>query len=317
MIFYEYIIHTNTLGSEAISNLLLINDISSFSINDPNDFLEIIKEKSVPFDYYEENIIPEDTSAVTVNVYIAKNEQGHIRRQLIEGGLKELKAENLPYGSLDFSVSEADDKNWADNWKQYFHPMNIGEKFIIKPSWESCEPGDRHVLEIDPESSFGTGQHETTRLCLEMLEECVKGGESILDMGCGSGILGIGACLIGAKEVLAVDIEQNAVDITRKNAVVNHLPEKALTAYTGDVLSDNTLEQLVRSKKYDIIVANIVADVLVRMMPLFSDILKPGGTVILSGIISARKQLVLDNASEYFEIKKVALANDWVAVKGV
>ncbi len=170
------------------------------------------------------------------------------------------------------------------------------------------------MLEIDPESSFGTGRHETTKLCLELLEGVEPENKAILDMGCGSGILGIGGYLLGAKSVLAVDIDENAVLITRKNAGVNNIPEGVLTAYTGNVLEDKDLEEVVRSQKYGIICANIVADVLVMMMPMFHDILEENGVVILSGIIEPRKQKVLDSLKQGFEVSEVKQENDWVAI---
>ena len=208
MKFHDIKIRTNTLGSEAISDMLLINGITSFSVSDPNDFAEIVEERSVPFDYYEDDLLPDDRSVAYVDVYIAYTEQGEAQMQAVADGIAALKAENLPFGSLEYTVYETDDKDWENNWKQFFHPINIGNSFVIKPSWEDCTPDGRKVLEIDPESSFGTGRHETTRLCLELLEKTDCNDADVLDMGCGSGILGIGAYLLGAKSITAVDIDE-------------------------------------------------------------------------------------------------------------
>lgn len=314
MKFHDIRITTNTLGSEAVSDMLLINGITSFSISDPNDFAEIVEERSVPFDYYEDDLLPNDRSVAYVDVYIAYTDQGEAQMQTVADGIAALKAENIDFGSLDYTVYETDDKDWENNWKQFFHPITIGNSFIIKPSWEECDSQGRHVLEIDPESSFGTGRHETTRLCLELLEKTNCKGANILDMGCGSGILGIGAYLLGAKRVLAVDIDENAVIITRKNAAVNNIAEGDLTAVTGNVLDDKSLEQTVREGSYGVICANIVADVLVMMTSLFHDVLAPDGEVILSGIIAPRKQKVLDSLKDGFEIVEVREENDWVAI---
>ena len=314
MKFHDIKITTNTLGSEAISDMLLINGITSFSVSDPNDFAEIVEERSVPFDYYEDELLPADRSVAYVDVYIAYTDQGEAQMQTVMDGIAALKAEGLDFGSLDYTVLETDDKDWENNWKQFFHPICIGNSFIIKPSWEDCDPQGRHVLEIDPESSFGTGRHETTRLCLELLEKTSCPGADILDMGCGSGILGIGAYLLGAKHILAVDIDENAVLITRKNAAVNNIAEGGLTAVTGNVLDDKALEQTVRANKYGVICANIVADVLVLMMPLFHDILKPDGEIILSGIIAPRKEKVLSSLKNGFEVIEIREENDWVAI---
>lgn len=314
MKFHDIKIRTNTLGSEAISDMLLINGITSFSVSDPNDFAEIVEERSVPFDYYEDDLLPDDRSVAYVDVYTAYTEQGESQMQAVADGIAALKAENLPFGSLEYTVYETDDKDWENNWKQFFHPINIGNSFVIKPSWEDCTPDGRKVLEIDPESSFGTGRHETTRLCLELLEKTDCNDADVLDMGCGSGILGIGAYLLGAKSITAVDIDENAVLITRKNAAVNGIPDGILTAYTGNVLDDSTLESTVRSKKYGVVCANIVADVLVMMMPLFGDVMAQGGEIILSGIIAPRKQKVLDALKDGFDVIEVREENDWVAI---
>lgn len=314
MKFHDIKIRTNTLGSEAISDMLLINGITSFSVSDPNDFAEIVEERSVPFDYYEDDLLPDDRSVAYVDVYTAYTEQGESQMQAVADGIAALKAENLPFGSLEYTVYETDDKDWENNWKQFFHPINIGNSFVIKPSWEDCTPDGRKVLEIDPESSFGTGRHETTRLCLELLEKTDCNDADVLDMGCGSGILGIGAYLLGAKSITAVDIDENAVLITRKNAAVNGIPDGILTAYTGNVLDDSTLESTVRSKKYGVVCANIVADVLVMMMPLFRDVMAQGGEIILSGIIAPRKQKVLDALKDGFDVIEVREENDWVAI---
>lgn len=314
MKFHDIKIRTNTLGSEAISDMLLINGITSFSVSDPNDFAEIVEERSVPFDYYEDDLLPDDRSVAYVDVYIAYTGQGESQMQAVADGIAALKAENLPFGSLEYTVYETDDKDWENNWKQFFHPINIGNSFVIKPSWEDCTPNGRKVLEIDPESSFGTGRHETTRLCLELLEKTDCNDADVLDMGCGSGILGIGAYLLGAKSITAVDIDENAVLITRKNAAVNGIPDGILTAYTGNVLDDSTLESTVRSKKYGVVCANIVADVLVMMMPLFRDVMAQCGEIILSGIIAPRKQKVLDALKDGFDVIEVREENDWVAI---
>ena len=159
MKFHDIKIKTNTFGSEALSNMLLINGITSFSISDPSDFAEIVDKHSVPFDYYENTLLPDDRSDVFVDVYVAYTEQGENQLQTVFDGIASLRADGLDYGELEYTVTETDDKDWENNWKQFFHPINIGSKFVIKPSWEECDGNGRKVLEIDPESSFGTGRH--------------------------------------------------------------------------------------------------------------------------------------------------------------
>ena len=170
------------------------------------------------------------------------------------------------------------------------------------------------MLEIDPESSFGTGQHHTTRLCLELMES-EAAGSKMLDMGCGSGILFIGGMLLGAKEVFAVDIEENAVRIAKKNAAENHLPEGSYTVRCGNVLSDEALRAEIGSG-YDLITANIVADVLKAMAPLFPQFLKKTGTLIISGIIVERKDVVIAAMeAQGFVVTDCREKEGWAAVK--
>jgi len=313
MKFNEIIIKTNTFGSEYLSGELIINGITSFDIKDPNDFLQIIEDRSVPFDYYDDDIIPEDTSVVTITVYLTENDQGEERRRFVLEKVEEMKKEPL-YGDVSYAFSSTDDKDWANNWKEFFHPLAIGDKLMIKPSWEECNPGDRTVLEIDPESSFGSGRHETTKLCLEQIEKQDMKNKTVLDMGCGSGILGIAASLLGAEKCVFVDIEENAVDITKKNIRINGVDEARTECFVGNVLDDEALVKKVE-RKYDIIISNIVADVLAEMMPLFKRMLACGGKLILSGIISMRKDTVtnslLQNGLEVCDIFK---ENDWICV---
>lgn len=307
-------IKTNTYGADVISGILLIEGISSFSITDPNDFIEVLENKSIPVDYYDEGLIPEDMSEVMVTVYLPENNQGAGQGKFIINEIEKLKMLNgTELGTLDIVTGETDDKDWENNWRQYFHPIEIGEKFIIKPSWEECDPGDRHVLEIDPESSFGTGQHETTRLCLELLEKTDLTGKTVLDMGCGSGILGIGTALLGAGSVTAVDIDENAAGIADKNFKCNGI-NSGYRVLWGNVLIDEIFNKTVFDRGYDVIMANIAADILVGMMPGFSAALNSGGRIVLSGIIKDKKSVVETVLEEYGFSWKSTEENDWVAI---
>ncbi len=317
MIYEELTIHTNTPGSELVSGVLMAAGISCFVTEDFNDLVQVIEEKSIPFDYIEDNLL-QDSGDVRVKVYLAANEQGKLQRAEILSGLEKLKAEpDLNLGSLEVTVASVDEQDWADNWKQYFHPLPIGDRFLVKPTWESYTNNDRIVLEIDPASSFGTGQHETTALCLEELESLDLTGKALLDMGCGSGILGIGAALLGASEVICVDIEQVAAVTAVENARINHLPEGVLQAYCGNILTDEALrEKLMTATRYDVIAANIVADVILAMLPQFSTCLKPGGILLCSGIISPKKDIVAKAAqAEGLFLLSEREKNDWAVIK--
>ncbi len=314
MKFNEITIHTTTAGSEVVSGVLFNEGISCFSVEDPRDLMELLENKYVPVDYVEEGLIREDGD-VLVRVYLAENEQGQLQLDGILAGIEKLKASNEDWlGSLETELSVTDEKDWENNWKQYFHPLPIGEKFLVVPSWEKEESDDRLVIEIDPASSFGTGRHETTALCLEALEKLSPNGKEVLDMGCGSGILGIGAALMGAKHIDAVDIDMVASRIADENAEKNNVSE-VMSVYCGNVLTDEKLWNSFAEKKYDIILANIVADIISDMLPLFDACLVNDGRLVCSGIISPRKEFVLDALkANGFEVEELKEKNDWVAI---
>lgn len=315
MKFNEVTIHTTTAGSEVVSGVLFNEGISCFSVEDPKDLLEMLENKTVPVDYVEEGLIREDGD-VLVRVYLAENEQGQLQLEGVLAGVEKLKSLGEEWlGSLEIELGETDEKDWENNWKQYFHPLPIGEKFLVVPSWEKVDGEGRVVIEIDPASSFGTGRHETTALCLEAVEKLSPEDKNVLDMGCGSGILGIGAALLGAKHIDAVDIDMVATRIAGENAEKNNLEKGKMDIVCGNVLDDSALWQRFASGKYDIILANIVADIISDMLPLFNSCLDDNGKMVCSGIISPRKEFVLESLDKNgFAVEEIKEKNDWVAI---
>ncbi len=315
MKFNEVTIHTTTAGSEVVSGVLFNEGISCFSVDDPKDLLEMLENKTVPVDYVEDGLIREDGD-VLVRVYLAENEQGQLQLEGILAGIEKLKALGEEWlGSLETELGVTDEKDWENNWKQYFHPLPIGERFLVVPSWEKADGEGRVVIEIDPASSFGTGRHETTALCLEAVERLSPEDKNVLDMGCGSGILGIGAALLGAKHIDAIDIDMVATRIACENAEKNNLEKGKMDVVCGNVLDDKALWDSVALKKYDLILANIVADIISDMLPLFKSCLKDDGFMVCSGIISPRKEFVLDALEENgFAVEEIKEKNDWVAI---
>ena len=223
--------------------------------------------------------------------------------------------ENKVFGRLAVDLANVREEDWANNWKQYFKPLTVGEKLVIKPSWEDYEQKDgRTILEIDPASSFGTGQHNTTQLCLELIEKNLRKGDRLLDLGCGSGILSIASILLGAKEITAVDISQNSVETAKENAAKNHIAVEKYTAYCGDIISENSLVEKIGGG-FDLIAANIVADVLIAMSPIFERFVKKGGTLILSGIITERADEVIEAVkSKGYTMLELREKDGWAAV---
>lgn len=310
-------IYTSTEGIDILCASLLDIGIKGFAIKDSEDFNEFLENKDGKWDYIDDDLMGLKNCETSVTVYLPDNSQGAEMLISLKQLLARMKERDSTgsWGRLEFEIKSVKEEDWANNWKQYFKPLKVGEKLLVKPSWEEYDGNDnRTILEIDPASSFGTGQHNTTKLCLELLEKAVNGGERILDLGCGSGILSIGGILLGANEATAVDIEENAVTTALENAEKNNISKEEYHAYCGDIISDTELREKIGSG-FDIITANIVADVLIAMSSLFSSFLKPESTLIISGIITERKSEVVDAVVKAgFDVIEEAEGEGWAAV---
>ena len=314
----EVNIYTETAGIDLLCSKLMDIGIKGFVIQDADDFNEFLENKNGQWDYIDEDLMGLSQCETRITVYLPANSQGADMLSSIRTMLAELKASDSDnaYGRLEAELSSIREEDWANNWKQYFKPIKVGEKLVIKPSWEEYdEDGERIILEIDPASSFGTGQHHTTRLCLELLEKSLNAGDKLLDMGCGSGILSIGAMLLGAESAVAVDIEQNAAATAMENALKNHISSEKYKTYYGNILTDEKLADEIDCK-YDIITANIVADVLIAMKEFFVRYLKKGGTLIVSGIIEERMHEVIEALESVgFSSPEANVKEGWAAVR--
>lgn len=311
----EVNIFTSAEGIELLCAKLLDIGVKGFVIKDPEDFKEFLDNKNGQWDYIDDDLMGLADCETCVTVYLPGNEQGADMLMSVKAMLAELKAADTEklYGRLEAELSDIREEDWANNWKQYFKPFKVGEKLAVKPSWEDYSDESRIILEIDPASSFGTGQHHTTRLCLELLEKTLKKGDTILDMGCGSGILSIAAMLLGADNAVAVDIDENAAATARENAGKNNIPEALYKTHFGNILTDEKLADAIDGS-YDMITANIVADVLIAMKDHFVRYLKNGGTLIISGIIEERMDEVLSAVESVDFIKKeVSVKEGWAA----
>ena len=316
MNWIETQIITASAGVDALCAMLTDLGIKGFSIADPADFQEFLQNKEGKWDYIDQDLLGMAQGDTTVTVYLPDNAQGAEQLVALRAMLAQIHARDDAqlFGTLELTLKNVREEDWANNCKQYFKPFTVGERLLIKPSWETCEnPWNRAVLEIDPASSFGTGQHHTTRLCLELLEQLMHPGDRVLDLGCGSGILSIGALLLGASGATAVDIEENAAATATENARKNHIDPTLYRVFCGNVLEDETLCREI-GDGYDLICANIVADVLIAMKQLFRQFLRPEGTLIVSGIIMERRDEVLDQLKKAgFALLEVREKEGWAA----
>ena len=219
-------------------------------------------------------------------------------------------------GSLNMIVQSVDDSVWLNAWKEAYKPFPVGSRLLVRPSWEDdFDANGRNVLSLDPGMAFGTGSHPTTRMCLEFIDELVNKGDSVLDLGCGSGILSIAALILGAKDAVAVDIDPIAESIAYENAALNGIGKDKYTVLTGDVLTDSSLRQKLEAKRYPIVTANIVASVIIALAPYAAKLMLPGGKFITSGIIDTREEEVKAAiAASGLNILEVRRGGDWRAI---
>ncbi|MEZ3454653.1 MAG: 50S ribosomal protein L11 methyltransferase [Oscillospiraceae bacterium] len=313
----EVNIYTTTEGIDPVCGCLLGIGVTGFAIRDSKDFEEFLNDKTGNWDYIDDDLMNMRDCETCVTVYLPDDSQGADMLSALRSEMSALgeRDENKAFGRLAVELANVREEDWANNWKQYFKPLTVGERLVIKPSWEEYDPTDgRTVLEIDPASSFGTGQHNTTQLCLELIEKNLRDDDRVLDLGCGSGILSIAAVLLGADSATAVDISQNSVETAKENASKNNIPTEKYTAYCGDIISDNALVEKIGGE-FDIIAANIVADVLIAMSPLFEKFLKKGSKLILSGIIIERADEVIEAVkSKGYTLVEIREKDGWAAV---
>lgn len=276
--------------------------------------------------------LPPDDGSARVSFYLDTGTDIEALKANIAEGLSELR-QFVDTGSGELTVSETEDKDWINNWKEFFKPFRVDESIVIKPTWEELaekRPGDL-VVEIDPGTAFGTGAHETTKLCIGSLKKYVKPGTAVLDVGCGSGILSIISMLLGARYAAAVDIDPAAAGVTVENAGVNGLSARlcdrdvngvpvftgaadGIEVADGNVLEDEALRTALGSASYDIVVANILADVIIPLSGVVKEFMKPDALFISSGIINTKREAVEAALRENgFEILEVNVQGDWVS----
>ena len=291
----EVTIYTTTEGIGPVEAVLEDNGIEGYVLEDAADFEEFLKDTEIYWDYVDEELVREKRAQETcLKIYLSDDEAGAKQYAALRTSLENLKArdEEHAWGRLVTETALTRQEDWEWGWKQYFKPFPVGHSFMIKPSWETVDDAQgRRILEIDPASSFGTGSHDTTQLCMCALEDNVKPGDTVLDMGTGSGILAIAAAMLGAEVRTVVDIDENCLRTAQENAEKNHV--SIGRGLSGDALRDEKLAEDIGSG-YSVIVANIVADVIIALAPQVRPLLKKGGLFLCSGIIDDRAVEVAD-----------------------
>ena len=261
---------------------------------------------------------PEDDGVAYLSFYVDGDMEEAEKEALLERVKEELEDLRmfLDIGECTITASQTEDKDWINNWKEYFHQFYVDD-ILITPSWEEVKEEDqaKMIIHIDPGTAFGTGMHETTQLCMRQLKKYVTSETEILDVGTGSGILSIVALKLGAKHAVGTDLDPCAITATKENLEANDIPEGAMDVMIGNIIDDKEVQDAVGYEKYDIVAANILADVLVPLTPVIVNQMKHGGIYITSGIIDEKEETVVAAVKAAgLEVLEVTHQNDWVSV---
>ena len=293
MDWLELKIDTSHAGLDAVTEMLEQQGVTGVMIDDEADFQSFLENNRQYWDYVDDDLLAQKKGVSRVTFYLERNEDAHGTVAAVRMAMSALKKEHPEYAPLLLTMADVADEDWENNWKQFYKPMEIGSRLLVVPEWEDAADTTRVTLVLNPGLTFGTGSHATTRLCLQALDTHIHGGERVLDLGCGSGILSIAALRLGAESAFACDIDEKCVDVAYENAALNGIGKDRYTVRWGDVLTDAALRQEMGAG-YDIVVANIVADVIMGLSPHVRPFLKPGGLFLCSGIIDDRAAEVLE-----------------------
>ena len=291
MDWLELHVDTSPAGIDPMTELLEQQGVEGLIIDDEDDFHDFLENNHQYWDYVDEDLIAQKKGVSRITFYLAPDEEGFSTIANIRIAMAALKEQHPEYAPLLLTMENVSDSDWENNWQQFYKPMEIGERLLVIPEWEKCDPKGRITVTLNPGLTFGTGSHATTRLCLRTLDKLVQGGEKVLDLGCGSGILSIAALRLGAKSAFACDIDDKCVDVAYENAALNGIGKDTYTVRWGNVLSDAQLRKEIGGG-YDIVAANIVADVIIALSTEVRAYLKEGGYFLTSGIIDDRAEEV-------------------------
>ena len=292
MDWLELKIDTSHAGLDAVTDMLEQQGVTGVMIDDEADFQSFLENNRQYWDYVDDDLLAQKKGVSRVTFYLERNEDAYGTVAAVRMAMSALKKEHPEYAPLLLTMADVADEDWENNWKQFYKPMEIGDRLTVIPEWESTGvPEGRVALRLNPGLTFGTGSHATTRLCLTALEKHITGGQTVLDLGCGSGILSIAALLLGADRAVACDIDEKCMDVAYENAALNGVGRDRYTVRWGDVVTDQALRQELGGP-YDVVVANIVADVIKALASTVRPLVKEGGIFLCSGIIDDRAEEV-------------------------
>lgn len=307
MKWIEVQIKTTTEAEEAVANILYELGVGGLAIEDPNDVLAFAKNEE-DWDYIDPNLLKQDFEGVIIKGYFPESEDLIDKIELIKQNVEKIPQYNLDKGLGEVTTTEVYEKDWAESWKKYYKPKKIGEKIVVKPTWEKYkESSGEIIVELDPGMAFGTGTHETTTMCIRALEKYVKPESTIFDIGCGSGILSIAAAKLGGKKVIGVDLDELPVKVSKENVQLNKVSDVV------EIRRGNLLD--VVDEKADIIVSNIIAEIIVDLTSDITPYLKGDSIFISSGIIIEKIDMVVDALSkEGFKVLEISKMNGWACI---
>ena len=309
----KYTLKTRTEAEDLISSMMQDAGIEGIEIEDKVPLSQREKEQMFV------DILPEgpaDDGVAYISFYLEPDTDQEEMLDKVREGLKEIAGWGVEIGEATIQASETEDKDWINNWKEFFHQFYVDD-ILIKPSWEEVKPEDREklLIQIDPGTAFGTGMHETTQLCIRQLRKFLTPETELLDVGTGSGILSIISLKLGAKHAVGTDLDPCAVEAVRENMEVNGIDPASFEMMIGNIITEKEIQDRVGYECYDIVVANILAEVLVPLTPVILSQLKPGGVYITSGIIDDKEDLVVETVKKCgLTVLEVTHQGEWVSV---
>ncbi len=317
MEWIKFTIFTTAEGIDPLCDRLYDIGFGNTQIEDEAEFADFLENNKKYWDYVDDELLESKKGETRVIIYIENNESAADSINSVNAMLSDMKSQNRPdWGSLRTETDGLNEEDWANNWKAYFKPIPVGKKILIQPEWETYKgETDRIIFTVNPGLTFGTGTHNSTKLCIAALEDAITPGCNMIDIGCGSGILSIISLMLGAREATALDIDPNSVHVAYENARMNKVDESKYRVLAGDILTDTELFNKIADTKYDVVAANIVADVIIALLPTAKAIIAKGGTFVCSGIINERLPDVLEAMDkENVAVDRTETDGEWSAV---